>query len=399
MADLSEIMGKLQSAYGDEVGAMGGFWETAERIPTGIFPLDLAIGGGIPRQRVTEVYGPEGSCKTNICINTIRSNQLIRPEEKAVVFDMEGVFDPNWATVMGVDMSRVAVIRPDYTEQLADMMEEVVNAKDVGVVVLDSLAHCMATAVGEASAEKQFMGNDAKAIRRMAVKLNIQMKRMRQGEVLSNGKKSEREPPAVIWINQVTSKVGVIMGNPETTPGGHMPRFLYSLRLRVSGKPVMDEKISKMLPVARTISCSVKKFKVPVTCLHSEFDLIMLPHKGFRPGDCDDWNLIEAHAKENGLLRKGPKDKGWVMGKQTYNTLAEIKKRYVSEPDFMLGLRGAVSQTAMEKTGFLSEMSAEEAIAADSQPLEEEFDYDKETGEIIEKPVEPKPDKKAKKAA
>lgn len=377
--DLETTLAGFKAKYGNEIGDFGGVMYSTERIPTDIFPLDLALGGGIPRQRVTEIYGPEGASKTTIICKIIKSNQKIRPHEKAVIFDMEGTFDNNWAAVIGVDMDRVVVLTPDYTEQVADMMHQVVAAKDVGVVVLDSLAHCMAEAIGVASAEKQFMGNDAKAIRSMAKKLNIQMKRMRCGE------EGENPPPAVIWINQITSKVGVIMGNPENTPGGHMPRFLYSLRLRISGKNIMDDKVSKVLPVAKQVQCVVKKYKVPITNMNSEFDLILQPYDGFKIGDCDDWNLIEAHAKANGLLSKGPKDKGWVLGKQTYKTLAEIRKRYYSDDDFKLGLQGAVVEMAMNATGFLAEQDAKAQAAADALPIEAEYGIDPKTGEVIEK--------------
>ena len=320
------------------------------------------------------------NCKTNHCMLAIKQNQLIHPEENAAVFDMEGCFDPKWARQMGVDMDRVVVFRPDFLEELHDMLVTVVEASDCGLVILDSLAQVLSKTEGEASADRQFMGNTANGIKRMVNKLVMKMKKMRQGEGY------DHLPPAVIWVNQTRSKVGVIYGNPETTPGGNAKNFMYSLRLRLMGQPIVDKEVSMAIPARRLIKCQIIKNKVPITSTHSEYEMVMLPHDGFRVGQCDDWNLIESMAKQEGkdgkaLLVKGKKAGTWELGGETYKTLVPIKERYYKDLDFQLSLRGALVQRATEASGFVEEDDELDNVVVDEKTG---IMYDKKTGEVLE---------------
>lgn len=361
MANLADVFKNIQKKHGEEIGAFGGFYETAERIPFGVYPLDLSVGGGVPRHRITEIYGPEGSCKTNLTMLLIKQNQIIRPEEKAVVFDMEGTFDPQWAKVMGVDMDtdRVLVLRPNYAEELHDMMLDVIRASDIGICTLDSVAAVVSTREGEGEADKSYMGTAANAIKAMTNKVTIEMKRMRQGE-----SDVKHLPPAMVWINQTRNKIGVVYGDPESTPGGNAPRFAYALRIRVSGKAIMDKAVSETLPAIRKVVAQVKKHKVAITSINCEFDLVMQAHNGFKIGECDDWNLIEQMAKNYGLLVPGAGSKGgYMIGGEQYKTLKAIRARYYAEDDFRVSLQSAVTAIAVQQTGFVQ--TDEEAAAAD----------------------------------
>ena len=344
MAKLTDLVAGIEKKAETE-GSFGGDYTPIERVPTGIFPLDLAIGGGIPRGRITEIYGAEGSCKTNVAMLTIAQNQILHPEQKNAFIDMEGTWDPHWAKRLGVNTENVYVIRPDYAEQVADVMNDLLDAEDLGVCVLDSLAAMGTIKEIDDDMDKQQMAESARIIGRMTRKVIVKMKRKHE---------AGHAHCAVIWINQIRSKVGFVMGNPETTPGGNMPKFAYSLRLRLYGKPVIDAKVSKAMPIAREVTLGVPKYKVGITAINAEFTLMMMEHSGFRAGECDDWNLAEALLREEGVLTEPKKGKGWVMFGETYPTLKACKEKYRADAAFRLKVQKDAIGRALAANGVLA---------------------------------------------
>lgn len=363
MPTLDDIASKIETEFGEGVGVYGGHVEDVIRIPTGIFALDLAIGGGIPRGRVTEIYGPEGSCKTNLALKAVANAQRLWPDQKAVFIDVEGTFDPKWASLIGVDTKKVYVLRPDYAEHVSDIMFDLMSATDVSIIVLDSLAAIASTKEAEQTADKATMADSTKVIKGMVNRITPPLKKMRVGEVAGMA-------PAIIWINQTRMKIGVVYGNPETTPGGQSPKFMYSLRLRVSGKPNFDKEISAVLPITRTLSVSLIKWKVMVTAQHCEFDLAMIPHKDLRIGEADEWNLVEQLLKNATLLEKSKK--GWTLADEEYPTLKAIRARYRTDKDFAEAIQENIIARAVAESGFTQE--------TDTDPVK----FDPKTGEVLE---------------
>jgi recombination protein RecA len=341
VANVDELMAGVKADHGEQIASMGGQFTDVERISTGLFPVDLAIGGGIPRARVTEIYGPEGSGKTNLALSTIAVNQVLYPAEQNVYFNVEGTFDPVWARKMGVDVDKLHVVTPDYIEQTGDIMDKLLSAEDLGVCVLDSLAAMGSAKELDEEMEKRAM--DAPIlIKRMGQKITRKLKDRRDQGVRC----------AMIWINQTRTKVGVVYGDPETTPGGNYPKFMYSLRLRLWGKAKIDEKISKVLPIARETKLLVKKFKVPITSLSAEFDLVTQPHKDLRIGECDDWHLVEQMMRTRGLLVEGKGKDKWRMLDEGYPTLKACRERYRTDLGFRMPLQQALIKLALQESGY-----------------------------------------------
>ncbi|MFI5102876.1 MAG: hypothetical protein ACHP9V_05845 [Terriglobales bacterium] len=298
---------------GENVGSFGGYQPPVERVPTGLFPLDLALGGGLPRGKATTIFGPESSGKTNILLGAIRMHQLLWPDKLNVFISIEG-FDKPWAKKMGVDVDKVLVVQPSYGEEVVDMAEKFLTADDCGIVGIDSLAAMISTQEAEKSATSGNPGKSAFVVGQLVRKTTL---------ALNESEKAGRFP-TLIYINQIRHKIGVMYGSPETTPGGFGPLFQSAIRLRVYGKNIFEPKVSKTMPVIKETVFTLPKNKCPIVSVEGMFRMVTVPHLGWTIGECDDWNTVSSYMKHLGMLIKGEK-KGWTLGGTAYDTLAEIE--------------------------------------------------------------------------
>ena len=184
-------------------------------IPTSILPLDLALGiGGIPRGRVTEVYGPEASGKTTICLAVIAEAQ--KKGGVAAFIDAEHALDPLWAEKIGVKLEELLISQPDTGEQALEIAESLIRSGGVDVLVIDSVAALVPRAEIEGEMGDSLIGLQARLMSQALRKLT---------GVISKSK------TVVIFTNQLRQKIGVMFGNPETTTGGLALKFYASVRL------------------------------------------------------------------------------------------------------------------------------------------------------------------------
>ena len=188
-----------------------------EVIPTGSLGLDLALGvGGIPRGRITEIYGPESSGKTTICLHVVAEAQ--KQGGTAAFIDMEHALDPVYAHKLGVNINDLLVSQPDTGEQALEICETLVRSGAVDVIIVDSVAALVPRAEIEGSMGDASMGMQARLISQAMRKLS---------GVINQTK------TAVIFTNQLRQKIGVMFGNPETTAGGLAMKFYASVRMDV----------------------------------------------------------------------------------------------------------------------------------------------------------------------
>src|ERR671935_2624870 len=186
-------------------------------IPTGSLALDIALGiGGIPRGRIVEVFGPEGSGKTTVCLHIIAEAQ--RMGGIAVFVDAEHALDPTYAKVLGVNIDELLVSQPDHGEQALEIADLMVRSGAVDIVVVDSVAALVPKAEIEGEMGDSHVGLQARlmsqALRKLTGTLN-------------------RTETIAIFTNQLREKIGVMFGNPETTPGGRALKFYSSIRLDI----------------------------------------------------------------------------------------------------------------------------------------------------------------------
>lgn len=353
MSTTDEILKKVKKEYGESVAKKGseGHHEVT-RIPTGVFAFDLASGGGFPMGRVSLVYGAESSNKTNICLKAIANIQKLQPHKKAVFIDVEGSYDPAWASLLGVDSDALILITPEYAEQAVDLTEAFLYAEDVSLVVLDSLAALTTQNEIESSAEKASVGGSSLVIGKLIRKATVSINKMRNQGL---------EPPAFIGINQIRLKIGVMFGDPETMPGGNALKYASSFTVRMYGKNEMDKKIHPVLPAYKKTTFGFKKWKMPILSQAGEFTMLMLEHGGNQPGHVNDWNTVATYLKELDYLVKGKN--GWEFGGKTYKTLDEIKAELYSDPILLNQAKQSIIKEMLDRGAGLSEVGDEESAA------------------------------------
>ncbi|MBI5127269.1 recombinase RecA [Candidatus Roizmanbacteria bacterium] len=188
-----------------------------EVIPTGIFNLDTALGvGGIPRGRIIEIYGPEAAGKTTVCLSIIGEAQ--KKGGTAAFIDAEHAFDPEWAKKIGVKLDDLLVSQPDTGEQALEIAETLIRSGGVDLVVIDSVAALVPKNEIEGEMGDSQMGLQARLMSQALRKLT---------GIVSKSKTT------VIFTNQIRLKIGIMFGNPETTPGGLALKFYCSIRMDV----------------------------------------------------------------------------------------------------------------------------------------------------------------------
>jgi len=186
-------------------------------ISTGAMSLDIALGGyGIPRGRIVEIFGPEGSGKTTLALHVVANAQ--KTGGVAAFIDAEHALDPTWARKLGVDLENLLVSQPDTGEQALEICEMLIRSNAVDVVVIDSVAALIPRAEIEGEMGASHVGLQAR--------LMSQAMRKLVGAV-------SKSKTTVIFINQIRMKIGVMFGNPETTPGGNALKFYSSVRLDI----------------------------------------------------------------------------------------------------------------------------------------------------------------------
>lgn len=317
-----------------------------ETIPSGALTLDLALGGGFPKGRVIEIYGPESSGKTTLALHAIAEIQ--KKGGIAAFVDAEHALDPTYAAALGVDIENLLVSQPDNGEMALEVVDNLVRSVAVDIVVIDSVAALVPRAEIEGDMGDSHMGLQARLMSQALRKIT--------GNIGKSG-------CTVIFLNQLRQKIGVVYGNPETTTGGNALKFYASVRLDIRRSQGL-KKGSEEYGIRAKVKVAKNKVAPPFRV--AEFDIVF--GKGISTIGC----VIDLAEETNVIKRKG----SWYSYEgNNFSQGREKAITYMEEnPEFAKKIEAQVREKLLEGA----------VVSANSVARPDEIEHNEREDEALE---------------
>ena len=344
---IDEAIASIEKTYGKgSIMKLGdGVVNPVESIPTGALSLDYALGiGGIPRGRVTEVYGPESSGKTTLCLHIIAEAQ--KTGGLAAFIDAEHALDVNYAKRLGVDTPNLLLSQPDFGEQALEITDTLVRSNALDIIVIDSVAALVPRSEIEGE-----MGDATMAVQ---ARLMSQALRKLTGAI-------SKSKTAVVFINQLRSKIGVMFGNPETTTGGNALKFYASLRMDIRRIAAIKEGNEV---VGNRTKVKIVKSKVAPPFKEVEFDILY--NEGIsKTGDLLDLAVNFSIVKKSGAW--------FTYEEERFQGREQMRQKLIESPELFKKLDADVrTKLGMSTTNSLpkpEEKEKEEKAPKEKKPV------------------------------
>lgn len=290
-----------------------------ETISTGSVAIDLALGvGGLPRGRIVEIYGPESSGKTTLCLSLIAEAQ--RKGGNAVFIDVEHALDPHYAKVVGVDLENLMVAQPECGEDALNIAETLIRSGAIDVVVIDSVAALVSRQELDGQMGDTTVGLQARMMSQAMRRLTAAISKTRC---------------ICVFTNQIREKIGVMFGNPETTPGGRALKFFASVRIDIRRIGQIKDASGKV--IGNRTKIKVVKNKVAPPFTECEFDIM------YNEGISLTGSLIDLGIEQKILEKKG----AWISHNgELIGQGREAAKAYLADhPDVADKIREAITSS------------------------------------------------------
>lgn len=345
-------IGQIEKNFGK--GAIMRMGEAPElevsAISTGSLTLDLALGiGGVPRGRIVEIYGPESSGKTTVALHVVAETQKSGGE--AAYIDVENALDPVYAKALGVDIDRLLVSQPSSGEQALDIAEALIRSGAIDVVVVDSVAALVTQQEIEGDMAASHVGMQARLMSQALKKLSSAV---------------AKTNCVIIFINQLREKIGVMYGNPETTPGGRALKFYASVRIDIRRAEQLKEGNEIY---GNHIKCKIVKNKVAPPFKTAEFDIL------YGKGIARSGEIVEIGI-QLGIIQKSGSwfsygDQRIAQGKENTRKYLEATPALMEEiADKIKSKRDDVEQMLAKDYGEDVEEDAEDSVDPDDEELD-----------------------------
>ena len=345
-------IGQIEKNFGK--GAIMRMGEAPElevsAISTGSLTLDLALGiGGVPRGRIVEIYGPESSGKTTVALHVVAETQKSGGE--AAYIDVENALDPVYAKALGVDIDRLLVSQPSSGEQALDIAEALIRSGAIDVVVVDSVAALVTQQEIEGDMAASHVGMQARLMSQALKKLSSAV---------------AKTNCVIIFINQLREKIGVMYGNPETTPGGRALKFYASVRIDIRRAEQLKEGNEIY---GNHIKCKIVKNKVAPPFKTAEFDIL------YGKGIARSGEIVEIGI-QLGIIQKSGSwfsygDQRIAQGKENTRKYLEANPALMEEiADKIKSKRDDVEQILAKDYGEDVEEDAEDSVDPDDEELD-----------------------------
>lgn len=312
------------------------------RIPTGIFALDYATGGGIPVRVTSSIYGPPGGGKSLVCQKTIANAQKLcfrcfkyewdcdcgdGPDKREVAIVCTEMMDLDWAKVLGIDIDKLVVVEPEYGEQAGDIIIELLRADDCGLVVLDSIAMMTPLAELQGSMEDAQVASQARLLSKLIRKIKATL----------IAQKKRKHEVCFLTTNQIRTKIGQLFGNPEEVPGGFCSKHDWHLSLRMSQLKSDDKDAATDLVINGKFKASMaamgNKRKLFTMAGAAEFFVTLGEGGEFQRGTVADYTTVEKFGKQIDFFD------GWNALDRKFKTKKEMIEAFMNDEQFYLSVK------------------------------------------------------------